>query len=234
MPILARLLRPGSMEACWFLSHALAAPVVTCMLLPRMTLLLEGPLRPATALRCEPSHSGRCWPCAAPRLGGRGAWAPLPRRRSVLQRAEFSRDPRLGGGAGGGAGGQGPATYPQPQQQQPWPDSYDYAPQPSAGQPPRLPPLGGGNGSGPDGGGGGSGLSNLTKAFIAGAFILGAWAASHGRSATAVGAWPPRSCMRCCRHPGTCGSTHRMCVACSSCAALPRRCCCRHGGGHLV
>lgn len=122
---------------------------------------------PLGAPCCEASTSGRS-PAPLLRGGLRGrAWVQQPARQ-VARRAEYSRDPRSGGGAGGAGG---PATQPQ---QQPWPDSYNYAPPPpAAAQPPRGPPRGGSNGSGPDGGGGGGGLSNLTRAFIGGAFILG-------------------------------------------------------------
>ena len=125
----------------------------------------------ATLSQGVPSCSGRAasWP-SAPRLPrlvapGRHAWAPS--RRRELPRAEFGRDPRGGGGGG-------PATQQQ-QQQQPWgTDGYQYAPQPTSVPPPRMPPLDSG-GPGSDDGGGGGGLSNLQKAFIAGAFILGGY-----------------------------------------------------------
>ncbi|PRW44264.1 hypothetical protein C2E21_6775 [Chlorella sorokiniana] len=131
-----------------------------------MSLLLQPALRLQAAQLCEASTSGRCL-VPAPRLAG--PWRHQQQRRLVLRRAEFSRDPPPRG-----AGGSGPAVQPPPAQQ-PWgPDSYQYPPPPptAAAPPPRLPPQGGGNGSGP-GGSGPGGLSNLTKAFIAGAFILG-------------------------------------------------------------
>ena len=135
-----------------------------------MSLLLQPALR-LQAPQCEASTSGRCQ-APAPRLAG--PWRQQQQRRLVARRAEFSRDPPPRG-----AGGSGPAV--QPPAQQPWgPDSYQYPPPPptAAAPPPRLPPQGGGNGSGP-GGSGPGGLSNLTKAFIAGAFILGAPPLSH-------------------------------------------------------
>lgn len=160
------------------LPNVLAMP--SPLLLPAAPMLRTA----ASQLHGEPPCcSGRglvvpCWPTAQRAL----KWArQQPPRRLVVRSAEFQRDPRGGGSFGGGSGGGnggvgsgGPATYQQ-QQQQPWgAESYQYPPQPSAAPPPRLPPNGG-NGSGPEGGGSG-GPSNLTRAFIAGAFILGAWA----------------------------------------------------------
>lgn len=138
------------------------------------SLILQPCARTAAQLHMgeQPCCSGRSapWP-VVPRLQQRGlVLQPLQPRRRVALRAEWSRDPRGSGGSGGGPAGGGPATQ-QPGYQEPWADSYQYAPLPNAAQPPRLPPNGG-NGSGP-GGGDGGGLSNLTKAFIAGAFILG-------------------------------------------------------------
>jgi hypothetical protein len=59
----------------------------------------------------------------------------------------------------------------RPQQQQDRWQSDDFAPPRSSGDPPRLPPDDG-QSPGPEGDGKG-GMSNLTKAFVAGAFILG-------------------------------------------------------------
>lgn len=132
-------------------------------------LLCQPPRTTASLVVAQASCSGRhC--CTPPRLPSLrvGVQHVQQQRRLVAGRAEFSRDPR--GGSGGGAGGSGPATQ---QQQQPWAqDSYQYAPPPSSTPPPRLPPQNGGGSGGGEGPGGG-GLSNLTKAFIAGAFILG-------------------------------------------------------------
>lgn len=81
----------------------------------------------------------------------------LSRRVGVVVRAEYSRDPKGG-----------PS---QRQQARANPGSYDYAPQRSGNEPPRYPP-GGDQGPPPPPEGNG-GLSNITKAFVAGAFILG-------------------------------------------------------------
>lgn len=139
-------------------------------------LLQPGTMRTALQLHREPpccSGRGVALGPGALRLGSRDSWfcRQQASRRRAPARAEFSRDPR-GGSGGTVGGGSGPTTQQQPYQQQPWaPDSYAYPPQPSS-PPPRLPPNGN-NGGGPDGGGGGGGASNLTRAFIAGAFILG-------------------------------------------------------------
>lgn len=143
-----------------------------------MPLLLSLPLhRTAASLVQETaSCSGRASPWLPPpglqRVGtSRCSVLGQPCRRQVLRRAEFSRDPRSGSS---GPSSGGPATS---NPQQPWAENYQYAPQPSAEQPPRLPPNNGGPGSGPSGGGDGNGLSNIVKAFIAGSFILGGWVA---------------------------------------------------------
>ncbi|KAL4858790.1 hypothetical protein ACK3TF_001181 [Chlorella vulgaris] len=139
-----------------------------------MSLLLSLPLhRTAASLVQETaSCSGRASPWLPPpglQRVGTSSRSVLgqPCRRQVLRRAEFSRDPRSGSS---GPSSGGPATS---NPQQPWAENYQYAPQPSAEQPPRLPPNNGGPGSGPNGGGDGNGLSNIVKAFIAGSFILG-------------------------------------------------------------
>lgn len=138
-----------------------------------LQLLLAHPRPAASWLPEPPCPSSRCTSCvAAWRLQGRGTlqWTELGQasRRQVLRRAEYSREAG-GGSSGGGPPGRGPSTsFPQ----QPWTENYRYPPQPAAAQPPRLPPTNGSGGGGP-GGDGGGGLSNLTKAFIAGAFILG-------------------------------------------------------------
>ena len=198
---------------------------------PAMPLLLTAPQRTAASLvPCATSTSGRAaW--AAP-----GPWTRPwvhQQRRQVVRRAEY--DPRRAGGGSGGAGGPGPATQ---QQQQPWAaDSYQYAPPPTAASPPpRLPPTGGGSGGGPDGDGGG-GLSNLTRAFIGGAFILGAPACS---CLLAVLLAPWRGCrregrqrrsVRCCQRSRT--STGARMPSPDRLCHLPQSPC-RHGRGHLV
>ncbi|GAB4818908.1 hypothetical protein N2152v2_005954 [Parachlorella kessleri] len=68
---------------------------------------------------------------------------------------------------------QQPVGQPTGYAQQPWQGSYDYPPPPSSARPPPGQPPPSGPGRGPGGGGSGGGMSNLTKAFIAGAFILG-------------------------------------------------------------
>lgn len=160
-------------------------------------------------------------------LGGRDIWACRQHaaRRLSAARAEFSRDPRGGGGAPGSGGG--PATQQQTYQQQPWgPDSYAYPPQTST-PPPRLPPNGN-NGGGPEGGGGGGGASNLTRAFIAGAFILGGLPGS-----TCLEAAPHGSSKRCALQRAD-GSSLPVGWHTTPLAAPPVRRPCRHGRGHLV
>lgn len=138
-----------------------------------LQLFVAQPRTAASLLLEPPCTSTRCSSCLSVwRSQKTGTFRRmelgLASRRQVLPRAEYSRDP-LGGSGGSGPSGRGPGTsFPQ----QPWTENYQYPPQQTAAQPPRLPPTNGSNGSGP-GGDGGGGLSNLTKAFIAGAFILG-------------------------------------------------------------
>jgi hypothetical protein len=93
---------------------------------------------------------------------GTAARLPRPAQRPRLAiTCEYARRPQQPGQ---------PTQFveQQPRQQQ----AYDYPPPPSTARPPPGPPPGGPGGSkgpGDDGGG----MSNLTKAFIAGAFILG-------------------------------------------------------------
>ncbi|KAL4433038.1 hypothetical protein ABPG77_006465 [Micractinium sp. CCAP 211/92] len=144
-----------------------------------MVVLLLQPSAMRTALQLHrepPCCSGRGTPLglSTARLGGRAMWAfqKHAARRLSAARAEFSQDPRGGGGGAGVPGSAGGPATQQQTYQQPWErDSYAYPPQTST-PPPRLPPNGN-NGGGPGGGGGGGGASNLTRAFIAGAFILG-------------------------------------------------------------
>ena len=81
-----------------------------------------------------------------------------------------------------------PCMRCRPTEREPWEEvaPYDYPPPtgspPRPSAPPRGPP---GNGRGPGGGGDGGGVSNLTKALIAGAFIMGMGAgAAAGGSAS--------------------------------------------------
>lgn len=143
-----------------------------------MALAPLAPCRSAGMLQVsEASCSTRCL------LASQGLH-PCRRRSlaSLCPRAEFSRDQ------------QRPVVAPQQWSR----GGYDYTPPPpasSAGGPPRLPPedpSGGGQGSG----GGGGGLSNITKAFIAGAFIMGAWPEGGG------GVGQPVTDELCSRAPG--------------------------------
>jgi hypothetical protein len=103
------------------------------------------------------SCSGSSLVTQAPPFAQARPWRGPARLRVAC---EYSRDAR-----------NGPVRVQrQPQQQR---AAYE-APPPArtSGEPPRLPPEQGGAPPDPDGGGGG--MSNLTKAFVAGAFILGA------------------------------------------------------------
>lgn len=71
------------------------------------------------------------------------------------------------------------ASYREPdysgtpqQQQEAWGPGTEYAPPRTSREPPRLPPDGPNGPGGPEGDGKG-GMRNITKAFVAGAFILG-------------------------------------------------------------
>lgn len=79
-------------------------------------------------------------------------------RRALVVRSEGSWDD----------GSRGPA---QRQQARPRQANYDFAPPRTSGQPPNYPP--GSDQSPPPPPDGNGGISNLTKAFVAGAFILG-------------------------------------------------------------
>ena len=126
----------------------------------------------------EASCSGRCslgGPALRRAAGGAAARLPprVPQRRLAGGRvvvAQFSRRP-----AQPTQPTQWAATEQQQQEQWAQNRAYDYAPPPGTARPPPGPPGGGaGGGRGPGGdGGGGGGMSNLTKAFVAGAFILG-------------------------------------------------------------
>lgn len=197
-----------------------------------MVVLILQPSAMRTALQLHrepPCCSGRGTPLglSTARLGGRAMWAfqQHAARRLSAARAEFSQDPRGGGGGAGVPGSAGSPATQQQTYQQPWErDSYAYPPQTST-PPPRLPPNGN-NGGGPGGGGGGGGASNLTRAFIAGAFILGGLVGRAWLAADCVAMAARAHCSRAVAG----GQAHAVCtglhVSLGNCERLP------HGRPH--